>query len=324
MTERVQLKHINARSVAEALHVLGEYQEEAKIIAGGVDLVPLIKDEVIGPNVLVNIKTIPELAYIKEDAEGLKIGALTTLNDIEMSPIISSQYTVLAEAAHSVAGPQIRNMGTIVGNLCQDTRCWYYRRSPVIGRSFFCYRKGGKRCYAVGGDNRYHAVIGGKRCYAVFPSDMAPALVALKAKLKIASAAGERVMPVEEFYTPLGNILKPDEIITELQVPAVLAGSRQRYLKFRLRKAIDFALSSVAAVITVDGGVISTAGIVLGGVAPIPYRATATEEALQGEMLTKTVAKAAARAALIGAKPLSMNAYKLPVIEALVRKAIVG
>jgi len=324
MTERVKLKHINARSITEALNVLGEYQEEAKIIAGGVDLISLMKNEVIGPNVLVNIKTIPELAYIKEDAEGLKIGALTTINDIEMSPIISSKYTVLAEAAHSVAGPQIRNMGTIVGNLCQDVRCWYYRRSPVIGRDFFCYRKGGKLCYALGGDNRYHAVIGGKRCYVVCPSDMAPALVALKAKVKIASAVGERVMPVEEFYIPLGNILKPDEIITELQVPAVLPDSRQRYLKFRLRKAIDFALSSVAAVITMDDGVVSTAGIVLGGVAPIPYRATATEEALQGEMVTETVAEAAAKAALIEAKPLSMNAYKLPIIEALVRKAILG
>lgn len=324
MTERVQLKHINAGSIAETLHVLGEYREEAKIIAGGVDLISLMKNEIIEPNVLVNIKTIPELAYIKEDAEGLKIGALTTLNDIETSPIITSQYTVLAEAAHSVAGPQIRNMGTIVGNLCQDVRCWYYRRSPATGKGFFCYRKGGKLCYAVGGDNRYHAVIGGKKCYAVCPSDMAPALVALEAKLKIVSAAGERVMPVEELYTPLGNTLKPDEIITELQVPALLAGSRQRYLKFRLRKAIDFALSSVAAVITVDDGVVSTAGIVLGGVAPIPYRAAATEETLRGEIITKTVAETAAKAALVEAKPLSMNAYKLPIIEALVRKAIAG
>lgn len=324
MTERVQLKHINASSIAEALHVLAEYQEEAKIIAGGVDLISLMKNEVIGPNVLVNIKTIPELSYIKEDAEGLKIGALTTLNDIETSPIISRKYAILAEAAHSVAGPQIRNMGTIVGNLCQDTRCWYYRRSPLIGKSFFCYRKGGKVCYAVGGDNRYHAVIDGKKCYAVCPSDMAPALVALKAKLKIAGADGKRVVPVEEFYTPLGNTLKPDEVITELQVPALPADSRQRYLKFSLRKAIDFALSSVAAVITVDDGVVNTAGIVLGGVAPIPYRATASEEALHGQTITKAVAEAAAKAALIKAKPLSMNAYKLPITEALVRKAITG
>jgi xanthine dehydrogenase YagS FAD-binding subunit len=324
MTERVQLKHINARSIAEAAHVLAEYREKAQIIAGGVDLISLIKNEVIEPNVLVNIKTIPDLTYIKEDAEGLKIGALATLNDIETSPLITSQYTVLAEAAHSVAGPQIRNMGTIVGNLCQDVRCWYYRRSPVTGRDFFCYRKGGKRCYAVGGDNRYHAVIGGKKCYAVCPSDMAPALVALKTKLKIVSAAGERVMPLEEFYTPLGNTLKPDEIITELQVPALPAGSRQRYLKFRLRKTIDFALSSVAAVITVNDGVVSTAVIVLGGVAPIPYRAGASEETLHGEIITKAVAEAAAKAALVEAKPLSMNAYKLPIIKALVRKAIAG
>jgi xanthine dehydrogenase YagS FAD-binding subunit len=324
MTERMQLKHINAKSVAEALQVLGEYPEEARIIAGGVDLIPLIRDEVIEPTILINIKTIPGLGYIKEYAEGLSIGALTTLNDIELSPIINSQYAVLAEAAHLVAGPQIRNMGTIVGNLCQDVRCWYYRRSPLIGRRFFCYRKGGKLCYAVRGDNRYHAIIGGKRCYAACPSDMAPALVALEAKLKITSAAGERVVPLEAYYTPLGNTVKPDEIVTELQVPAPPAGSRQRYLKFSLRKAIDFALSSVAAVITMDDGVVSRARIVLGGVAPIPYRATAAEEILEGKTLTETVAEVAAKAALRGAKPLSMNAYKLPVTEALIRKAIVG
>lgn len=315
-------EYFNALTIDDAVTLLSEYMEEARVIAGGVDLVGLMKNRVMTPKILVNIKSIPDLAYIKEDAEGLKIGALTTINDIEMSPIIRRKYIVLAEAAHSVAGPQIRNMGTIGGNLCQDARCWYYRRSPVTGRVFFCYRKGGKLCYAVGGDNRYHAVIGGKRCFAVCPSDMAPALVALKAKVKIASAVGERVVSVEEFYTPLGNILKSNEIITELQVPALPPGSRQRYLKFRLRQAIDFALSSVAAVITVEGGVVSKAGIVLGGVAPIPYRATATEEALQGEMVTETVAEAAAKAALIEAKPLSMNAYKIPITEALIRKAI--
>lgn len=322
--ERKYLQHFNARTIDDAVFLLSQYMEEAKIIAGGVDLVGLMKNKVRTPKVLVNIKTIPDMAYITEDVEGLKIGALTIIKDIETSAIVRDKYSMLVEAAHSVASPLVRNMATIGGNLCQDVRCWYYRRSPVTGLSFFCRRKGGAQCFAVNGENQYHAIIGGNECCAVCPSDMAPALLALGARVKIASPTGDRTVALEDFYTPLGNVLKPNEIITEIQVPTPKPGTRQRYLKFRLRKTIDFALSSVAAVISMEGEVVSNAKIVLGGVAPVPYRVLGAEEAIKGRQITDRVAGTAAKAAVSGAKPLSMNAYKVPITKSLVKRAVMA
>ncbi len=320
--ERKRLEHFNATSIDEAVSLLNDCVGEARIIAGGTDLIRLMKNRVRVPEVLVNIKTIPGLAYIVEDTEGLKIGALTTIHDIESSPIIRSKYTILAEAAHSVAAPQIRNMGTISGNLCQDVHCWYYRRSPATGKSFFCYRKGGTDCYALAGNNTYHAIMGGDECFAVCPSDMAPALLALEAKIKVVGPTGGRAIPLEEFHTVLGNILMPNEVITEIQVPTLKPGTTQRYLKFRLRKTIDFALSSVAAVITTEDRVVSNARIVLGGVAPTPYRALGAEDVVIGKVITESVVENSAKAAVSEAVPLSMNAYRVPITEALVKRAI--
>ncbi len=322
--ERKPLEHFNAKTLDEAISLLNTYLGEARIIAGGTDLIRLMKNEVIAPKVLVNIKTISGLTGITEDAEGLKIGALTTIKEIASSSIIRSKYTMLAEAAHSVASPHVRNMATLAGNLCQDVNCWYYRRSAITGKSFFCRRKGGEHCFALTGDNRHHAIFGGNKCFAVCPSDMAPALLALEAKVKIAGPDGEREVSPEELYTDLGNVLKPNEIITEIQVPAPRPGTKQRYLKFRLRKAIDFAISSVAAVITAEAGVVSNARIVLGGVAPTPYRALGAEEAIKGEVITESVAEAAARVAVSEVVPLSMNAYKVPITKALVKRTIAG
>lgn len=322
--ERKYVEHFNARTIDDVVSLLSRYREEAKIIAGGVDLVSLMKNNVRTPKVLVNIKTIPDLAYVTEEAEGLKIGALTTITAIETSAIIRDKYTILVEAAHSVGSPLIRNMATIGGNLCQDVRCWYYRRSPVTGLSFFCRRKGGQQCFAIEGENQYHAIIGGDQCHAVCPSDMAPALIALKARIKIASPTGDKTVPLEEFYAPLGNTLQPNEIITEIQVPTPESDTRQRYLKFRTRKTIDFAISSVAAVITTQAGVVSQARIVLGGVAPTPYRALKAEETLKGEAITESIAETSAKAAVREAVPLSRNAYKVPITESLVKRAIVG
>jgi len=293
-------------------------------MAGGVDLISLMKDGVVEPKALVNLKTIQDLTYIREDAEGLKIGALTSIDEIENARVIKDKYTMIAEAAHSVASPQVRNMATIGGNLCQEVRCWYYRRSPVTGTSFYCLRKGGKHCYAIAGRNEYHAIFRTGKCFAVCPSDLAPALIALEAKVKVARLDGERVVPLERFYTPLGNILEPDEIITEILVPAQPPDSKQKYLKFRLRKSIDFAISSVAASIIAESGRITKARIVLGGVAPTPYRAIRAEEVLKGQMITASVVEASAKAAVKEAKPLSLNAYKVPITEALVKRAIVG
>ncbi len=320
--EPKHLEHFNARTIDEVISLLNEYKEEARIIAGGVDLVSLMKNKVVTPKVLVNVKTIPDLAYIKEDAEGLKIGTLTTIRETEKSAIIRDKYPMLAEAAYSVAAPQIRNMATIGGNLCQEVRCWYYRRSPITGISFFCHRKGRKRCYAIAGKNTEHAIFNGNECHAACPSDLAPALVALGATLKVVSPDAEKMVPLDEFYTPVGNILKPNEMLTEIQIPAPMPGTKQRYLKFRLRKTIDFAISSVAAVITMESGVVSNARIVLGGVAPTPYRALGAEEVLRGEVVTEGVAEASARAAVSEAVPLSMNAYKVPIAKALVKRAI--
>lgn len=321
--EPKRLEYFNARTIGEAVFLLDECKE-AKIIAGGVDLTRLMRNEVIAPKVLVNIETIPDLAYITEDAEGLKIGPLTTISEIETSAIIRDKYNLLTQAAHSVAAPQIRNMVTIGGNLCQAVRCWYYTLSPVTGRSFFCYRKGGTRCYAATGDNRYHAIFGTDDCHAVFSSDMAPALMALEAKIKIAGPSEERIISLEALYAPLGNTLKPNELITELQIPAPRHDTKQRYLKFRLRKAIDPAISSVAAAITTEAGRISQARIVLGGVALTPYRSIEAEDALEGRVVTESVAETSAEAAVSKAAPLSMNAYKVPITKALVKRAIIG
>lgn len=320
--EHKPVEHYDARTIDEAVSLLDRHVAEAKVIAGGVDLLGLMKNKVMLPKVLVNIKTIPDLAYIMEAAEGLKIGTLTTIHDIETSATIRDKYSMLAEAAHSVAAPQVRNMATIGGNLCQDVRCWYYRRSPSTGLSFFCRRKGGEQCYAITGENTHHAIIGGEECPAACPSDMAPALIALGAKLKIAGPLGDRTIPLEELYSVLGNILEPSELITELQIPTPQPGTRQQFLKFRLRKAIDFAISSAAVAITTEAGVVSNARIVLGGVSPTPYRAIAAEEAIKGKPITESIAEIAAKAAVGEAIPLSMNAYKLPITRALVKRAI--
>lgn len=322
--EERALTYFNARTIDEALSLLDKYKEEARVIAGGTDLMRLMRSKIVAPRVLVNIMTIPDLAYITADAEGLKIGPSTTISDIEAAVIIRDKYGLLAEAAHSAASPQVRNMATIAGNLCQDVNCWYYRMSPVTGRTFFCYRKGGTSCYAVDGDNRYHAIIGADKCHAVCHSDIAPTLLALEAKVKIASPKGDRTIPVEAFYTPLGNILEPNELITEIQVPAPKPGTRLRFLKFRLRKAIDPAISSVAAAITTEAGRINRARIVLGGVAPTPYRSMEAEQAIEGRTPTESIAETAAKAAMSKAAPLSMNTYKVSITRALVKRAIIG
>jgi xanthine dehydrogenase YagS FAD-binding subunit len=316
------MQYYDAASVDEALAVLSRYMDESKVISGGVDLVSLMKNKVILPGVLVNIKNIPELAYIREDSGNLKIGSLTSINQIEISTLIKQKYSMLADAAHSVASPQIRNMSTIAGNLCQQVWCWYYRRSPVTGLSFNCLRKGGKQCYAVAGDNSYHAIIADTGCYAVCPSDMAVALSALGTTLKIIGPEGERVVALDAFYQGMGNILRPDEIITEIEIPAIRPVAKQRYIKFRQRKTIDFAVSSVAAAITTEAEKVTEARIFLGGVALKPYRAVKVEEAIKGKAITESIARESAGAWKAEVGALSMNAFKVPITETLVRKAI--
>jgi xanthine dehydrogenase YagS FAD-binding subunit len=315
--------YYDARTVEEAVSLLGGYHGEAKIIAGGIDLLGLIKNEVLFPAVLVNIKNIPSMNAIKENSEGLEIGALTRINDIERSPILRETYPLLYEVALSIGSPQIRNMSTLAGNLCQEVRCWYYRRSPRTGISFICRRKKeGKPCYAMNGENENHAIFGEGECVAVSPSDMATGLFALDARVKTASAKGERVIPIRSLYTPLGHILEPDEIITSVLVPKVKPHTKQRFLKLRPRKAIDFSTVSVSSVITSVNGVIQNAKIVVGGVSPMPYEAVPAEQILTGESIKESVAEKAAEAAVTDAMPLSKNGFKVPLVKALVKRSI--
>jgi len=316
--------HVNAKTIGEAAKLLSVYKGKAKLIAGGTDLLGILKDRILPayPELIVNIKTVSGLDYVEEDGKGLRIGALTKLTDIARSSKVRGEYRMLTEAALAIATPQIRNMGTIGGNLCQDVRCWYYRYPHQVGGRILCLRKGSGPCWAAPGDNRYHAILKGKRCFAVCPSDMAIALTALDAKIKIARLGGVRAVPVKDFFKTLGNVLGPDEIVTEIQVPKPPERAKQTFLKFRLRKSVDFAIVSVASVITVEDGACKDARIILGAVAPTPVRATEAEDTIKGKTIKETTAAEAAEAAMTGAKPLSMNAYKVEITKTLLKRAI--
>jgi xanthine dehydrogenase YagS FAD-binding subunit len=289
-------------------------------LAGGTDILNLLRIGALSnpPETLVNIKNISGLDSICKDAEGLKIGATVKISDVASSEEVRSEYPALARAAESVASPPIREMGTIAGNLCQEVQCWYFRRSFLTGNFFDCLRKGGKQCYALDGDNRYHAILGGKKCFAVCPSDIAVALTALDASI----ITGKRCIPIGDFFQVLGNVLDKDEIITEIRVPTPKSEMRQVFIKFALRPTIDFAMVSVAAAITIELGKVSGARIVLGAVAPIPYRAVSAENALKGKVIDNAIAETAAAAAVKYAVPLSCNKYKIEITRALVKRAI--
>ena len=317
-------QHKTATSVADTIAILSEYGEKAKLMAGGTDLLGLLKSKsMVGyPDVVVNIKPIAGLNEIKKDAQGLTIGALARLADIADSTDVKDTWPVLAEAAASVAMPQIRNVGTLGGNLAQETRCWYFRFPNAIGGRIMCKRKGEGPCLAVKGDNRYHAIFGGKKCFAVCPSDMAVALAALDAQIKISGPKGERMVTVTDFYHPLGNALATDEIIVEIQIPQPADNNRQVFIKHRVRDTIDFATVSVGLVVSMDGETVADARIALGAVAPGPYRATGAETALKGQPINSKTAEAASTAAIVGAVPLSRNAYKIEITKTLVKKAL--
>lgn len=318
--------HINALSVEQAVSELAKYNGKARLNAGGTDLFGVLKDEFLPvyPEAVVNIKTVSGLDYIREDQGMLRIGALARLADLSNSPLLRQRYGALAEAAHAVASPQIRNVATIGGNLCQDVRCCYYRYPRHIGGPIQCARKGNGPCLAVKGDNRYHAIMEGRRCFAVCPSDTAVALAALDAQILVAGPQGERRIAVSDFYTPLGNRLNSDEMVREIQASTLAGPLQQTFLKFTLRKPIDFAIVSVAAFISMADGVCTEARIALGAVAPGAHRAVAAEEFLKGRPIGDDSAVRAAELALQGARPLSGNAYKINIAKALVRRAILG
>ncbi|MGA3207458.1 MAG: xanthine dehydrogenase family protein subunit M [Syntrophales bacterium] len=316
-------KHVNAKTTAEACTIMEKYKGQAKLIAGGMDLVGSLKDEIMPdyPQMVVNIKTIPGLDYVREDAGVLKIGALTKLSDIASSDVLKKRYQSLQQAAHAVASPQIRNMATIGGNLCQNVRCWYYRSPNSLGGRVFCLRKGGDTCYAQNGDNRYHAILKGGPCFAVYPSDTAVALTALKAKIVTARPRGGRTIPIGKLYTQTGTILESDEMVKGIEIPKPKEGAQEKFIKFRLRSALDFAIVSVATVLVKEGEVCKEATIALGGVAPVPLRATKAEELIKGKPVNQEIVERVALTALEDAEPLSMNAYKVEIAKTCIKRA---
>ncbi|GAG12542.1 unnamed protein product, partial [marine sediment metagenome] len=271
---------------------------------------------------LVNIKTIPGLDYIREGDGEVRIGATTKLALIARSSIINGNYGLLAQSAESVGTPEIRQMGTIGGNLCQDNRCWYYRYPHTLGGRILCFGKGKGPCHAIKGDNRYHAILGGKGCFAVCPSDIAVALTALDARITVAGPDGERIIPIAELYGTMGHKLETDEILTEIQIPRLPHDAAQKFTKFRLRESVDFAVVSVASVVSVVEGICRDARIVLGGVAPTPWRATDAEDVIKGKDLNAQAVEDAAEAAVRNAKPLSKNAYKIEITKTLVKRTL--
>lgn len=317
--------YINARTVEEAVSALQRYQNRACVIAGGTDLLGKMKDEILPryPEALVNIKTIDGLDFIHEEEGMLRIGALTTLDDIARDSGIRSRYPALAQAARRTASPHLRAMGTLGGNIGQDIRCWYYRNP---GNRFPCLRKGGGRCYAIDGDNRYHSIYGGSvegGCYAVHPSDMAPALVALNAQV----ITSKRTIQMDHFFrvdVEKTTVLDFDEIVTEIQIPGQPDSSNSAFLKFAIRKAIDFPIVNCAARMLVAEGKIQGARICLNAVHLSPYRAIQAEELLKGKELSEESADAAGLAAIVDCQPMEKNRYMVQIARTLVKRSILA
>jgi xanthine dehydrogenase YagS FAD-binding subunit len=320
-----KFRHINASNVEEAVSWLKRYGHRANVIAGGTDLLGKLKDEILPtyPESVINLKTIPGLDCIAEEDGVLRVGAFARLRDIAVDPVVNERYPVLAMAAQRTASPNIREMGTVGGNICQDIRCWYYR-SPR--NRFPCLRKGGGRCYAIDGDSRYHSIFGGSvdgGCYAVHPSDTAPALVALDAKI----VTSRRTIKAENFFevgVARTTVLDVDEIVTEIQVPAPADGTKSAFFKFAMRTSIDFPIVNCAVMITKSAGVVSAARICLNAVYVTPYRAREAEKAIVGKTIDKLNAELAGEASVADAEPLKDNRYMVQVARTLAKRAILA
>jgi len=318
--------YARAGSLDEALRLLradGQPDDATRPLAGGTDLLTLMKTAIVAPARLVDIKRAGLPGGIEVSSAGAAIGALTPLADVEASASLARGYTALVEAAAAAATPQLRNMATIAGNLMQRPRCWYFR-NPHLG----CWLKGGDDCPAREGENQLHAILGGGPCHAVHPSDLAPALIALDAQVSLHGPRGARTIAVAELFAPptedrrRETRLAPDELIVALRLPAPAAGTRSTYLKAMDRRVWAFALVGVAARLRLEGARIADARVVLSGVAPVPWRAHAAEDALVGAEIGLPLVERAASLALDGASPLRRNGYKLPLGRALVRRAL--
>jgi len=321
-------EYVKVTSVAQAVSYLAKHQEKAAILAGGSDLLGIMKDRLEGPKFkmpqsLIDIKGIKDLNYVKEQKGGVKIGATTTLSGIISSGLLRDKYPLLVQAAAQVGVPQIRNVGTLAGNLCQRPRCWYFRRSVFKD----CLRKGGGNCYAVDGENQYHAILGSSGCCMVYPSDLAPALIALNARVEIAAPKGIRMVPIEQFYVrPEKNVLKetvlaPQEMVVAVEIPSPAASSKGIFLKVKERQAFDFAVVSVAVNLTLKNNVVTDSRVAFGGIAPFPLRSTKAEVALKNKGMKEGVL-AACKACVDGAEPLKGNGYKVEATKGILEEAL--
>lgn len=313
-------------SASDAQKLLQQHGEDAWVMAGGLDSFDWLKDRIKKPKVLVDLSGIDELRGVRETANGLEIGAMTTLTEIAHHPKIKEQYGVLAEAAHVVASPQIRNQGTLGGNVSQDARCWYYRDG------WPCYRAGGNICYAdtPEGRNREHAIFGASRCVAVHPSDTVPALIALDAKFVIQTPKGEKTVDAEDYFVGPEidivhlNIIQPGELLTSIRIPNTWANAKFYFEKVRDRNVWDFALMNVASAMKLSGANIENVRIAVNAVSPKPMRLKAVEDAVRGKPANAEIGEMAGKLAVQGAVPLQFNGYKIPLMRNLVKRAIGG
>ena len=313
-------------SIADAQKLLEQHGTDAWVMAGGLDSFDWLKDRIKKPKAVVDLSGIAELKGIRATSEGIEIGAMTTLTEVVKNPIVKEKYGLLAQGAELAASPQIRNQGTIGGNVSQDARCWYYRAG------WPCYRAGGNICYAdtPTGRNREHAILGADRCVAVNPSDSAPALIALDAKFVLRTPKGEKVIDAEDYFigpemdiTHL-NILRPGDLLTAIRIPSTWAGAQFYFEKVRDRNVWDFALLNVASAMKVSGDKIDSIRIAVNGAAARPLRLRAVEQAVQGKSKSAGTGEMAGKLAVEGAVPLQFNAYKIPLMRNLVKRAIGG
>jgi xanthine dehydrogenase YagS FAD-binding subunit len=317
----------NPKDMREAVSLLSQTHGQgrsASIVGGGSDLLGMVKEHLVAPDVLVNLKAIRGLDQIEVQRGQLKIGGLITLDSLSRDQRIRKEYAVLAEAAEKVGTPQIRNAGTLAGNVCQRPWCWYFRNG------FPCLKNGGKICFSASGENQFHAIFGGGPSYIVHPSDTAPALVALDAQFQITGPSGERLVPASEFFqlprvdAARENVLAKDEILSAVQLPTARPGVRSTYHKVLDREAWTHAVVSAAIVLEMDQQVCRSARIVLGGVAPIPWRLPKVEAMLVGQHITPELAAKAGDASVEGAHPLAKNKYKVPLTKAVVKRTLLS
>ena len=313
------------KTIADAVALLDQHKKDSWKLAGGNDSLTWFKDRIKRPKAVVDLSAIAEMKGVKETADGIEIGALTTLTEIEYNPLIRKSYRLLADAASKVASPQIRNTGTIGGNISQDARCWYYRAGLP------CYRAGGNTCFAdtPEGQNREHAMFDANRCVAVSQSDMAPTMIALDAKMVIRNAKGDRVVAAEEFFIgPRIDItrmtqMQPEDLLVAIRIPKEWAGARFYFEKVTDRNTWDFPLVNVAAALKTDaGGIVQDARVAVGGVSCTPRRVVVAEETIRGKKVDQELAQLAGQASTRGARPLNYNHFKIPLMANLVMRSV--